>query len=422
MTLILYTFKYVLMSIEQDFLDYYYFTIQYKYDTSQDLLDYWIEFKEKFPNKAKSYIENYINQTKKYKNLFRTFGQLRFSLYQPDITTNAGKRYIFYRLLRKFEMCRIPSTLTVGLTKKCQCNCLHCSANYHMNQKEKELTTKQFISAIEESIELGVTTVVLVGGEPLLNKDLDKIISSVDKNKANVVLFTNGEFLTKEKCKKLKASGLDGIFVSLDSYKKEEHNQLRKRNIFDKAIEGIQNALQVKIPVAISSYFTKDRVEAYFIENMMAFAKELNVQEVTFFDAIPTGRMYSSVSSFLDLEARKKILYLTHYYRSKKDYPIITPQSVFTSQKECSRGYCFAATTQFYLSSQGYVCPCDFTPLTVGKYPEFSIKTLWEKLITIEPYKKRSKECRMQDPHFRNQYIYRIPKDASLPYPIDLLQ
>jgi MoaA/NifB/PqqE/SkfB family radical SAM enzyme len=63
---------------------------------------------------------------------------------------------------------------------------------------------------------------------------------------------------------------------------------------------------------------TKDRVEAYFIENMMAFAKELNVQEVTFFDAIPTGRMYSSVSSFLDLESRKKILYLTHYYRSKK--------------------------------------------------------------------------------------------------------
>jgi MoaA/NifB/PqqE/SkfB family radical SAM enzyme len=140
-------------------------------------------------------------------------------------------------------MCRIPSTLTVELTKKCQCNCLHCSANYHMNHKEKELTIEQFISAIEESIEFGITTVVLVGGEPLLNKDLDKIISSLDKNKANVVLFTNGEFLTKEKCKKLKASGLDKIFVSLDSYKKEEHNQLRKRNIFDKAIEGIQNAL-----------------------------------------------------------------------------------------------------------------------------------------------------------------------------------
>jgi hypothetical protein len=46
LNLILYTFKYVLMSIEQDFLDYYYFTIQYKYDTLQDLLDYWIEFKK----------------------------------------------------------------------------------------------------------------------------------------------------------------------------------------------------------------------------------------------------------------------------------------------------------------------------------------------------------------------------------------
>ncbi len=51
-----------------------------------------------------------------------------------------------------------------------------------------------------------------------------------------------------------------------------------------------------------------------------------------------------------------------------------------------------------------------------------SIKTLWDKLTTSEPYKNRSKECRMQNPQFRNRYINRIPANASLPYPIDQLQ
>ncbi len=220
-------------------------------------------------------------------------------------------------------MCKIPATVTVGITKKCQCKCEHCSAEYHMNQKEKELTTEQLISAINESIDLGDTTVILVGGEPLLKRDLNKIIFSVNKNKANVVLFTNGEFLTKENCKILKDSGVDGIFVSLDSYKKEEHNKLRKRNIFNKSIPGIQNSLEVNLPVEISSYLTKERVDNNFIQNMMAFAKELKVSEVTFFDAIPTGRMSANVPSFLELDSRKKILFLTYFIVVKKIFPLL---------------------------------------------------------------------------------------------------
>lgn len=395
------------------------------YDFNLEILDnpfdYTIKFLPNFPENAKEYLNQYIHQTKKYKNLYKNFKQLRFSLYQPAFNTQAGKRYLYFRLLRKFLYKRIPSVVTVGITKKCQCNCIHCSAIYHMNTKEKELTTKEFIQAIQESIELGITNVIFVGGEPLLNKDLEKIIETINPDLSISTLFTNGEFLTKERSKTLRNAGLQGIFVSLDSYKEDEHNFLRKRKIFGKAIQGIENALKEKIPVAISSYLTKERVEQEYIENFMELGKSLNVQEITFFDAIPTGRLYSNIHSFLDLESRKKILELTIYYRNKKEYPILTPQSILTSEPQCSTGFCFAGTTQFYLSSQGYVCPCDFTPLTSGKYPEHSIKELWERLISSPPYQKRSKVCRMQNPDFRKKYIEKIPRGANLPYPIDLL-
>ncbi|MFN3605005.1 MAG: radical SAM/SPASM domain-containing protein [Leptonema sp. (in: bacteria)] len=386
-------------------------------EVSENPFDYFLKTKHGFPEKAKKYLEDYIQQTKKYKNLYKTFKQLRFSLYQPALNTNAGKRYLYFRLLRKFLYIKAPAVVTIGITKKCQCYCEHCSAEYHMNSKERDLSTEEFINSIKESIELGVTNIIFVGGEPLLNKNLEKIIKTIPPNLAISTLFTNGEFLTKERAKSLKDFGLQGIFVSLDSYKEEEHNSLRKRNIFSKALQGIENARREGIPIAISSYLTKERVQKEFIEQFMELGKNLEISEITFFDAIPTGRMGSSKNSFLDLEARKKILELTILYRKLKEYPILTPQSVMTS--ECGHGFCFAATTQFYLSSTGYVCPCDFTPLTVGKYPNHSIKELWNRLITSVPYSKRSKVCRMQNPEFRRKYIETIPPSSPLPHLLD---
>ncbi len=381
--------------------------------------DYQLITDSQFSKNAQEYLSQYLQQTKKYKNLYGQFKQLRFSLYQPALNTKAGKRYLYVRLLRKFLRKKIPSVVTVGITKKCQCKCVHCSAEYHMISKEKELTTQNFIQAIKESVELGVTNVIFVGGEPLLNRNLEMIIESIDPDLSISTMFTNGEFLTKERCKSLKNSGIQGIFVSLDSFIEEEHNFLRKRKIFSKVIQGIENAKNENIPVAISSYLTRERVRKNYIEHFMEFGKSLQVQEITFFDAIPTGRIQSDKDSFLEFEDRKKILELTLQYRKKNSYPILTPQSILTS--ECSNGFCFAATTQFYLSSQGYVCPCDFTPLTVGQYPEFSIKELWYRLVSNPPYNKRSKVCRMQNPTFREDYIKKIPKDSQLPYPIDLL-
>ncbi|GIX42640.1 MAG: radical SAM protein [Leptospiraceae bacterium] len=398
------------------------FEIVLEYNENKELKDYNVNFGDDFPEKAKEYLSQYIHQTKKYKNFYSYNQELRFSLYQPAINSVAEKRYLYYRLLRKFLCYRAPAVVTVGVTKKCQCRCVHCSADYHMSSKEKELSLEEKINAINESIELGVTNIILVGGEPLLYPHLIDLIKNTNKEKSIITMFTNGEFLTNTMCYQLKQAGLKGIFVSLDSYKQEEHDNLRKRKIFYKALDGIQNAINHKIPVAISSYLTSERVQKQYIENFMELGKELGIQEITFFDAIPTGRFYTKTNTFLSLEDRKKILSLTYLYRKRKDYPIITPQSIFTSQRECSKGFCFAATTQFYISSQGYVCPCDFTPLTSGKYPDYSIKELWEKLIQFEPYKKRSKECRMQNEVFRRKYIYIIPGNASLPYPIDLLQ
>jgi len=236
------------------------------------------------------------------------------------------------------------------------------------------------------------------------------------------VMFTNGEYLTPERCQSLVKAGLTGIFVSLDSPNPDEHDRLRKRaGLYDKLTQGIGNAKDAGLTVAISSYLTSQRVDDGVFEQIMDIGKSLHVNEVTFFDAIPVGRMSKDhdCHTFLDLPARQKIDALARTYRKDPTYPGVTPQSILTS--EIGSSFCFAANTQFYLSSSGDMCPCDFTPLSIGRYPNESIAELWGKMVSTPQYRRRSKVCRMQDSEFRKATIAHIPADAQLPYPIDQL-
>ncbi len=291
-----------------------------------------------------------------------------------------------------------------------------------MASSDPDLSIEQLQHAIKESVDLGVTTIILLGGEPLLRRGLESIIEAVDRDRAQSVMFTNGELLTASRCRSLASAGLQGIFISLDSPDADTHNALRRRpGLFQKIEEGIAHAREAGIPVAISSYLTTERLHEGVFEQTMELARQWQATEVTFFDAIPVGRMSSGtdVCTFLDLPARRMIDSLTRAYRERKEYPAVTPQSILTS--EIGGSFCFAANTQFYLSSTGQMCPCDFTPLTIGRYPEEDIATLWKRMISTPQYRRRSKVCRMQDPDFRKNTLAKIPADARLPYPIDAL-
>ncbi|MCB1175609.1 MAG: radical SAM protein [Leptospiraceae bacterium] len=373
------------------------------------------------PPAAAEYLAAYLQKTQKYRSMGPA-GKIRFSLYQPVLNSPAGHRSLYMRLRRKFARERRPQAATIGVTAACQCKCEHCSADYHMASCKRPLSSEQLQAAVREAVALGATTIILLGGEPLLNKQLESIIAAVDSRLAQTVLFTNGEFLGKQRCETLVRAGLDGIFVSIDSPQPSEHDALRHRpGLFDKLLAGVSNAKEAGLTVAISSYLTTERVRNGVFEKMMELGRRTGVAEVTFFDAIAVGRLKTGADqcSFLDSNSRRKIARLTQRYRSNPLYPAVTPQSVLTASTGSS--FCFAANTQFYLSSTGDMCPCDFTPLSAGSYPDQSISVLWEKMINSPQYKRRSKICRMQDARFRSATIDRIPAHASLPYPLALL-
>jgi MoaA/NifB/PqqE/SkfB family radical SAM enzyme len=80
---------------------------------------------------------------------------------------------------------------------------------------------------------------------------------------------------------------------------------------------------------------------------------------------------------------------------------------------------CFGAKYQIHITHDGYVTPCDFTPLHFGNVRKEPLRAIWNRMRAHPEYRKKTVSCRMQDAEFRRKYIKKIPADAALPYPID---
>ena len=99
--------------------------------------------------------------------------------------------------------------------------------------------------------------------------------------------------------------------------------------------------------------------------------------------------------------------------------PGVMGQSWVNSAQGCG---CFAGFYQAYLTADGELTPCDFTPISFGNVRQHSLHELWRRMRASPEWKVRFGECRMQDPEFRKNSIEPIPDDEPLPVRYERLQ
>ena len=104
----------------------------------------------------------------------------------------------------------------IFVTLACNANCKFCSNTLFTNQKGT-LSTEKYLSIIDECAELNVPVICLIGGEPLLYRNLDKLIKKINSYGIISMIATNGSLLTEKKVKELAKMGLTNISVSFPS-------------------------------------------------------------------------------------------------------------------------------------------------------------------------------------------------------------
>ena len=370
------------------------------------------------PVEAVRYLEGHLERLNRFKVVGTYRGARSVSIYDPPLPSLAGVRGLAGRLERVFLKRRFPACATLAVTYACQCDCEHCSCAANV-RPGPPLSTAQWKRVIDETIDLGATSIIFTGGEPLLRRDIVELVEHVDKDRATVVIFTNGERLTHEMAHRLAQAGLYAVFVSLDSPAPEEHDRLRRRpGLFDRVAEGISQLKAESLIVGLSIYLTHQKFAAGELDRYLDLGRELGVGEICQFDAVPTGRLFGQMGILLTEQDRAAIRQRALECFKDPSYPSLTAQSLVNSQQSMG---CFAAFNQFYMTAYGEICPCDFTPLSFGSVLEESVAQIWDRMTHHPLWCRRHAECRMQSPDFRARTVDRIPPGTPMPCPVELL-
>ena len=181
--------------------------------------------------------------------------------------------------------------LRISVTDRCNLRCTYC-----MPESGTQYIRHQEILSYEEILHLaglfarlGIDRVRLTGGEPLVRKDIDVLVSGLKKIPGIrwVGITTNGVLLT-EQLPALWHAGLDAVNISLDTLDEKEFHAITRRNLLSKALEGLRAAqkipgLQVRVN-CVPLLQNKDQWTA-----MAALAKNSPGIDVRFIELMPIG-------------------------------------------------------------------------------------------------------------------------------------
>jgi len=149
--------------------------------------------------------------------------------------------------------------LRISVTDRCNFRCVYCMPREVFDADHKFLPHSAILSFEEIArlagvfVGLGVKKIRLTGGEPLVRKDLHKLVSLLKKLSAELTLTTNGSLLARQ-ARSLAEAGLDRVTVSLDSLDEATFQAMNDADFpVAKVIEGIEAAAAAGLgPVKIN--------------------------------------------------------------------------------------------------------------------------------------------------------------------------
>lgn len=157
------------------------------------------------------------------------------------------------RFRRKEFASALPPLMTIQINNLCNLRCVQCwewgdNGAYkeveHQTLKD-EMSTEQWETFIEEVSEWR-PYLYFFGGEPLLRRDISKILAFATSKKLLTALNSNTTLMTEDLAEGLVRSGLDYYVASLDG-PEQINNKIRKgHDVYNRVISGIKLLIGAK--------------------------------------------------------------------------------------------------------------------------------------------------------------------------------
>jgi cyclic pyranopterin phosphate synthase len=136
-------------------------------------------------------------------------------------------------------------SLRISVTDRCNLRCQYCmpEPDYAWLPRESLLDFEEIATIADAFVSLGVERVRITGGEPLLRRDLPKLVSLLAERPGirDLALTTNGVLLA-EHARTLRSAGLHRITVSLDSLRRDRFQAIARFDELPAVLAGIDAA------------------------------------------------------------------------------------------------------------------------------------------------------------------------------------
>ncbi len=292
------------------------------------------------------------------------------------------------------------------ITSRCNIGCMHCYVSGSSNESEgKDLSLEEVYTTVDEMSSMNIKEVSLTGGEPLMRKDLSKIISYILKSNVRLgALFTNGisvqddfiEFLIDS----IPYPSKFCIRISLDGMTPESNAVIRgnksdPNNFFYKTINTIKRLAVEGFFISIGTSVHRFNVKE--IPEMYSFVKSLGANKWRLAVPKPMGRFQQTQKNigaeWTEVLRSYYLLIDRHLKEIRiKNNEVVAPllvgiEQIFSTEITVQTVnkfrkndlVCFYHKNHCSVKSNGDVIPCGyFDKIIAGNVSREGLKDAWE--------------------------------------------
>jgi cyclic pyranopterin phosphate synthase len=187
---------------------------------------------------------------------------------------------------------RLHDNLRISVTDRCNIRCFYCMPeDVKFGPREQLLTFEEIERVARVAASLGVRKIRITGGEPLVRKDLARLVRGLAAIPGieDLALTTNGVLLA-EQARELYEAGLRRINIHLDTLDRERFIQITRRDEIARVLEGIRVCRELGYsPVKINAVAVKGVIEPDIVP-LARFGREHGI-EIRYIEFMPVDAL-----------------------------------------------------------------------------------------------------------------------------------
>lgn len=277
--------------------------------------------------------------------------------------------------LRRGEF--FPPFLYVSVINSCNLRCQGCWVD--VAAKQETIKPDAMHRLIREAQEMGNVFFGIVGGEPFMHPQLLEILEGHPDCYFQV--FTNGQFITEDKAKRLRRLGNVTPLISVEGNEIISDQRRGRPDVWSKTMQGIQNCLKNKVFTGVCTSLCQTNIDDLLTEKWIDRLIEMGVMYTWFHVYRPMGPEANPqlcLTPEQQLQARKFVVEM----RAKK--PIVIIDAYFDGE---GQALCPAANgISHHINPWGDIEPCPIVQFTKESIhaTEADSRSLRDKFIQSE--------------------------------------